>query len=104
MKKKEVELNDSMVKRLDELYDSVYKTCRLFLALSEEAEETDIFPWNMEIIGLITDITITILKHNGYAVCYPYIEQDEDGERLCHDTGNCEVTTCKCKKGEAKII
>ena len=71
-KTNEVEMNEKMMKRVEDIDNLTYTYLKGLLELDEtEAEEK--FPWNIEILREVSEETVTILCRHGYEVCNPYI-------------------------------
>ena len=71
----ELELTDEMIARNDEIDNAVYQ---VILTLIEKDENE--FPWNMEIIGAVTDAIERVLG-DGYnlPVRHPAVVTNHDG-------------------------
>ena len=91
--------------RMDELDNSVYALLRCFLMLDGK-EEDDAFPWNMEIIGNISEAIEYELISHGYRPCRPYYEGDERTPCFCGkdcDDSNCPLRQLGSDDGHAKV-
>lgn len=86
-----MDFEDFLTERMDELDNAVYALLRQFLLLDAEAA----FPWDMEIIGTVSDQIEDILAEHGYFPCRPYYEGDN---RLpCFRGADCQRPDCPLK-------
>ena len=77
----ELELTDEMVARIDEIDNEVYG---MILTLSEKSD--DELPWDMEMIGTVTDAVKELLWHEfKLKVRHPAIITHEDGTQEYSD-------------------
>lgn len=97
---KELELNDAMVRRSDELDNATYDYLKLLLQLDDSNAEANL-PWDISLLREVLDSTIGILEEHGHPVCNPYISDDETHEQLCslEECGCCE---CQCQENEQR--
>ncbi len=85
--------DDFLIERNDTLDNAAYGLALEMLQLKEQPAGESKFPWNMEIIGAILESTQRILQSHGYAVCWPYREEDAP----CCQTASCMKTDCLLK-------
>lgn len=84
-----------LTERMDELDNSVYALLRRFLMLEGEGED-DAFPWNMEIIGNVSEAIEAELISHGYRPCRPYYEGDE--RTPCFRGKDCDDSNCPLRQ------
>jgi len=78
---KVLELTDEMVERNDEIDNAVYE---LILTLTEKTD--DELPWNMEMIGTVTDAVKNLLwEQFKLTVRHPAVVTNEDGSQHYSD-------------------
>lgn len=82
-----------LVERNDAIDNAAYGLALEMLHLRGKPDSEMAFPWNMEIIGTILESTQGILESHGYAVCWPFREEDEP----CCQTASCAKTNCLLK-------
>lgn len=82
-----------LVERNDDLDNSAYNLALKMLDLDNQPDHETAFPWNMEIIGAMLESAQEILGEHGYAVCWPYYEE----EVPCCQTASCAKTDCLLK-------
>ena len=79
-----MELNDRQIEHNDRIDGTAFELLRLLavpMDMTEEEEEA-FFPWDMYLIGELTDAATNILKANGYPKLYhPYLDENE----VAHD-------------------
>lgn len=85
--------DDFLAERNDELDNAAYGLALTMLGLDNQPDRETAFPWNMEIIGAMLENTQDILKEHGYAVCWPYHED----EVPCCQTASCKKADCLLK-------
>lgn len=68
------ELSDEQSARCDEIYNAVYKMCKV-IAGDEELE------WDMYYIGEIAELAANMMVNRGYKVRFPAIVTEEDGSQ-----------------------
>lgn len=85
--------DDFLVQRNDELDNGAYELALKMLCLENLPNNETKFPWNMEIIGALLESTQNILEEHGYAVCWPYHEEDVP----CYQTAACKKPDCLLK-------
>ena len=68
----ELELTDAQADRNDEIYESVFETCKVL------AENPDL-EWNMAFIGEIADFSASLLTKHGIKVRFPSVVTEQDG-------------------------
>ena len=74
---KDLELTDEMVARIDEIDNEVYS---MILTLTEKTD--DELPWDMEIIGTVTDVVKDLLWNDfKLKVRHPAVVTNEDGSQ-----------------------
>lgn len=71
---KELTLTKKQIARNDEIDNTVYQT---LLVLLEKTE--DELPWDMSLIGEVTEAIANICKEMGYHLRWPAILTNEDG-------------------------
>lgn len=95
-KTNEVEMNEKMMKRVEDIDNLTCTYLKGLLELDEtEAEEK--FPWNIEILREIFEETVTILCRHGYEVCNPYIFMPESGRQYRCTLSECRCESCGCQ-------
>lgn len=85
--------DDFLTERNDELDNAAYGLALKMLGLDSQPDSETAFPWDMEIIGAILESAQDILEEHGYAVCWPYHEDDVP----CHQTATCKKADCLLK-------
>lgn len=90
--------NDFLTERNDGLDNAAYGLALKMLSLDNQADSATAFPWNMEIIGSILESTEKILEAHGFAVCWPYHEDDVP----CYQTSACNKKDCLLKGHPSK--
>lgn len=85
--------DDFLVERNDELDNAAYELALKMLGLENLSDNETKFPWNMEIICAMLERTQSILEEHGYAVCWPYHEEDVP----CYQTATCKKAGCLLK-------
>jgi len=70
----DIELTKEQLSRNDDIDNTVYQ---MLLTLLEKSEEE--FPWNMGVIGDVTDAIEDVLEKKGYHVRHPGIVHEKDG-------------------------
>ena len=83
-----------LVERNDELDNAAYDLALKMLMINNQPDCEPVFPWNMEIIGAMLESTLEILEEHGYAVCWPYHEDDVP----CYQTATCKKAACSLKE------
>lgn len=63
------------------------------------SDRETVLPWNMEIIGQITDFVTDLLSQRSLPACHPYFG---DNDTPCFDCGDCKNADCPFKKGGEK--
>lgn len=86
-----MDFDDFLTDRMDELDNAVYALLHQFLLL--DAENT--FPWDMEIIGTVSDQIEDILTEHGFFPCRPYYEGDN--RVPCYAGHDCKHPCCPLK-------
>lgn len=95
-KTNEVEMNEKMTKRVEDIDNLTYTYLKGLLELGEtEAEEK--FPWNIEILREVSEEIVTILCRHGYEVCDPYISMPESGRQYRCTLSECRCESCGCQ-------
>ena len=74
--KNELAFTDKQLERLDEIYNTVYET--LLVLLEKNGDE---LPWDMELVGNVTDAIAETCESLGHHVRYPSIVTNEDGSQ-----------------------
>ncbi|WP_455436350.1 hypothetical protein [Hungatella hathewayi] len=82
-----------LVERNDVLDNAAYGLALKMLGLDNQPDSESAFPWDMEIIGAMLESAQDILKEHGYAVCWPYHEDDVP----CCQTASCKKADCLLK-------
>ena len=85
--------DDFLVERNDELDNAAYDLALKMLDLDNQPDHETAFPWNMEIIGAMLESAQEILEEHGFAVCWPYHEDDVP----CCQSATCKKTICSLK-------
>lgn len=57
-----------------------------------------VFPWNMEVIGQVTDLVESILAQRSLPTCHPYYGDDGFGRTPCFECADCANADCPFKK------
>lgn len=83
-----------LMERNDELDNAAYDLALKMLDLDNQPDREKAFPWDMEIIGAMLESSQEILEEHGYAVCWPYHEDDVP----CHQTATCKKAVCSLKE------
>lgn len=83
-----------LVERNDELDNAAYDLALKMLDLDNQPNREKAFPWSMEIIGAMLESAQEILEEHGYAVCWPYHEDDVP----CCQSATCKKTICSLKE------
>lgn len=92
--KKDVQLTDAMLARLDEIENAVNHLLLTLLQIDpKDSALEEKFPWNITIIREVADYAISCLEEEGHVICDPFVSEDDDGnERLC-----CDIENGSCK-------
>ncbi len=88
-KEKGIGLNDSMIKRADELDKAVYRMLSTMLQLDEK-EVQKVIP--IAIIREVLGFTSSVLAREGMPICNPYVN------RIGDINYRCTLTECGCSK------
>lgn len=75
--KNELTFTDKQLERLDEIDNTVYEALLVLLEKNE-----DELPWDMELIGNVTDAIAETCESLGHHVRYPSIVTNEDGSQI----------------------
>lgn len=86
--------DDFLVERNDVLCNTAYDLALKMLDLDNQPDHETAFPWNMEIISAMLESAQEILEEHGYAVCWPYHEDDVP----CYQSATCKKTVCSLKE------
>lgn len=93
---KEVEMNQRMLERVDNIDTQTYWYLIQLLGLSvDEAEEK--FPWNIEILREAFEDAVAVLNKHGYNVCDPYISTPDFGRQYRCTLSECGCGSCSCQ-------
>lgn len=92
----EIELNERMTERGDELDNATYQYLLTLLQIDQEKAEEE-FPWDVAILREVLDSSISIVQKKGYAVCNPYIAEQGNIQYLC-TLSECGCKECHCQK------
>lgn len=90
------DFEDFLCDRNDEIDNAAYNLCAVLLGKDAKQLESE-FPWQMDIVGNITEDVVSILEDHGYPVCWPYYEDTESGQTPCCATDTCTVPKSECK-------
>lgn len=71
---KELTLNDQQIARNDEIDNTVYSALLILLEKTE-----DELPWNMALIGDVTEAIASVCESQGYHLRWPSIVTHENG-------------------------
>lgn len=74
----ELELTDAQADRNDEIYESVFETCKVL------TENPDL-EWDMAFIGEIADFAASLLTEHGIKVRFPSVVTEEDGSQYIEE-------------------
>jgi len=64
------EFTKSQENRIDEVENAAFEFCKVLT-------ENENLEWNISFIGEIADLAANVMAEHGYAVRYPFIEDDE---------------------------
>ena len=92
----EIEMNEKMIRRVEDIDDLTYTYLKGLLEL-DEAEAEEKFPWNIEILREIFEEAVSILCRHGYEVCNPYISMPESGRQYRCTLSECRCESCGCQ-------
>lgn len=90
------EFEDFLTERMDELDNAVYALLRTFQTLPEPSGGgDDPFPWDMEVIGTVSECIEEILSERGFSFCRPYSDGNEEP---CFLGDECKHENCPFRK------
>lgn len=93
---KELELNQRMTERADDIDNATYRYLAELLELDEDDPEEK-FPWNIEVLRKVFDSAVSALREHGYAVCNPYVSISESGRQYLCTPSECGCKKCSCQ-------
>lgn len=93
---KELEINQRMSERADDIDNATYRYLAELLELDGDDPEEK-FPWNIEILRKVFDSAVCALQEHGYAVCNPYVSVSESGRQYF-----CTLSECGCESGSCQ--
>lgn len=92
----ELEINERMSERADDIDNATYRYLAELLELNEDDPEEK-FPWNIEILRKVFDSAVSALQEHGYAVCNPYVSTSESGRQYYCTPSECGCERCGCQ-------
>ena len=98
MKTKEVELNDAMIERGDELDNAAYQYFLTLLELNgaEHEKIEEIFPWDISILRDLLYHATALLNRKNLFICNPCIMEAYGKQYLCLPS-ECGCKECHCQ-------
>lgn len=91
----EVELNDKMIERRDQIDNATYRLFQELLDLSDEEAEK-VYPWDIADIMELQGYAIAILNRKDHYVCNPSVTT-KDGRQYRCTLSECFCKNCKCQ-------
>ena len=91
----EIELNDKMLERRDQIDNAIYHLFQELLDVTDEEAEK-IYPWDIADIEQLQGYAIAILNRKGHLICNPSITTKEGRQYRCTLT-ECYCKECKCQ-------
>lgn len=91
----EIELNNKMLERRDQIDNAIYHLFQELLDVTDEEAEK-VYPWDIADIEQLQGYAIAILNRKGHFICNPSITIKEGRQYRCTLT-ECYCKECKCQ-------